>query len=187
MRYAPRYKRPEKPTLSNELQRLQANTSNARYLAIIKRLLKAGTRPDLPANDGMTAINIARSMGWTEAEHVLVTQHAEFDTEAQQHAASVAATAGRPGTRWQGLVAIPAVLNRASLARDEDAWKHYGTSRQRFYEWKALLNGGQQLLSDMLTQQPTQQRVLSNQRLSLCRTMSWSRKACSHRSIMLSL
>ena len=96
---------------------------------------------------GRTALDKVRY--WHAAERLLVERHAAFDDAAQQHAAELAAAAGKSGTRYAGLVAIHAVLNRKSFARDEDAWKHYGTSRQRFYEWKALLNGGQQLLGDV--------------------------------------
>ena len=69
---------------------------------------------------------------------------------AQQHAKRRAEAAGKPKTQVQGLRAIHAVLNRASFARDEDAWNYYETSRQRYYEWKAQLNGGQPLLRDAL-------------------------------------
>ena len=117
--------------------------------AIVKRLLLAGADPSA-GGPGRSALDIARAWpGWPAGERLLVERHAPFDDAAQQHAAQLAATAGKPATRLQGLVAIHAVLNRKCFARDEDAWCHYGTSRQRFYEWKALLNGRQQLVCDV--------------------------------------
>ena len=102
-----------------------------RKLEIIKRLLQAGADPNIRCHDspgcygygpGFTALDVVRRTGWHAAERLLVERHAAFDDAAQQHAAALAAAAGKPGTRYAGLVAIHAVLNRKSFARDEDAW-----------------------------------------------------------------
>ena len=121
----------------------RAESKSRSGLAIIKRLLEAGAVPD-------GAVTMARRCGWKEAERLLVARHAAFDDEAKLRAKTCAAKSGKPKTQLQGLLAIHAVLCRASFARDQDAWTHYGTSRQRYYEWKALLNGGQPLLRDAL-------------------------------------
>ena len=141
----------------------QARESNARTLTMIKRLLQAGADPSIRTHDlpmGQTALEAlefrmgwmkrSRSNVWPAAEQLLVARHAPFDDAAQQQAKTRAKVAGKPKTQLQGLLAIHAVLNRASFARDEDAWSHYGTSRQRYYEWKAQLNGGQPLLCDAM-------------------------------------
>jgi hypothetical protein len=125
-----------------------------RGLEVIKRLLQAGADPTIRSYDHMYGpgrTTLEAALAWPAAEQLLLERHAAFDDAAQHHAAELAAAAGKPGTRHAGLVAIHAVLNKKSFARDEDAWRHYGTSRQRFYEWKALLNGGQQRLSDMFS------------------------------------
>ena len=116
-------------------------STNEDQLAVIRRLLQAGADPSIPDIAGRTALLEAERNSPAAAVRLLRERHVPFDDAAQQHAATIAASAGKPGTRQQGLVAIHAVLNRKSFARDEDAWLHYKTTRQRFYEWKALLNG----------------------------------------------
>lgn len=124
-------------------------TTEEDQLAVIRRLLQAGADPSIPDNAGRTALLEAECTSPAAAVRLLCERHVPFDDAAQQHAATIAASAGKPGTRQQGLVAIHAVLNRKSFARDADAWSHYGSTRQRFYEWKALLNGGQRLMRDV--------------------------------------
>ena len=47
----------------------------------------------------------------------------------------IAAAAGRPKTRAEGLRAIHAVLHKDHFATERAAWEAYGATRQRFYEW----------------------------------------------------
>ena len=62
-----------------------------------------------------------------------------FNAAAQAHAKSIAAAAGKPKTRCEGLAAIHAVLHCGSFGTERAAWEAYGASKQRFYEWKKLL------------------------------------------------
>jgi hypothetical protein len=48
----------------------------------------------------------------------------------------LAVAAGKPRTGEAGLKAIHAVLHRSCFSKESLAWEFYGTSRQRFYEWK---------------------------------------------------
>ena len=61
-----------------------------------------------------------------------------FDDAAKQSARQIAAAAGRPKTRDEGLKAIHAVVHRAAFRSDRCAWEHFGVSQQRFSEWKPL-------------------------------------------------
>ena len=59
-----------------------------------------------------------------------------FDAAAKAYACRIAAAAGKPKTRDEGLKAIHAALHRTCFSCESDAWKHFGVSRQRFSEWK---------------------------------------------------
>ena len=61
-----------------------------------------------------------------------------FDDAAKQMARSIAAAAGKPKTRDEGLKAIHAVTHRSLFSTERLAWEHFGTTKQRFYEWKQL-------------------------------------------------
>ena len=61
---------------------------------------------------------------------------APFDAAAKDRAKRIAAAAGKPKTRDEGLKAIHAALHRKHFSDDRAAWEAYGSSRQRFYEWK---------------------------------------------------
>lgn len=60
----------------------------------------------------------------------------------KENALAIAARCEKPPSkkpREQGQRAILAVAGRASFSTDEEAWKAYGSSRQRFYEWKPMV------------------------------------------------
>jgi hypothetical protein len=59
-----------------------------------------------------------------------------FDAAAKERAKRVAAAAGKPKTRDEGLKAIHAALHRQHFREERAAWEAYGSTRQRFYEWK---------------------------------------------------
>ena len=59
-----------------------------------------------------------------------------FNAAAKERATSLAVAAGKPRTGEVGLKAIHAVLHRSCFSKESLAWEFYGTSRQRFYEWK---------------------------------------------------
>ena len=59
-----------------------------------------------------------------------------FDAAAKERAKRVAVAAGKRKTRDEGLKAIHAVLHRRCFKDERAAWEAYGSSRQRFYEWK---------------------------------------------------
>jgi hypothetical protein len=61
-----------------------------------------------------------------------------FDDAAKQMARSIAAAAGKPKTRDEGLKAIHAVTHRSLFSTERLAWEHFGTTKQRFYEWKQI-------------------------------------------------
>lgn len=48
-----------------------------------------------------------------------------------------------------GLRALFAVLHRRRFPRHEDAWTHYGSSRQRYYEWKPTIEAAEILLREL--------------------------------------
>ena len=76
------------------------------------------------------------------SSHVAATTRAERPqplpfSESAQHAAKASAIAcGKPATRLEGLRAIHAVTHRNCFETEQAAWEHFGSSRQRFYEWK---------------------------------------------------
>ena len=74
-------------------------------------------------------------------------QHPPFDDAARAAAKKVAAGAGKPRTQEAGLLAIHAALHRKRFQRDEEAYTFFGAKRQRFYEWKPVVekNDGSQL------------------------------------------
>jgi hypothetical protein len=74
-------------------------------------------------------------------------QHPPFDDAARAAAKKVAAGAGKPRTQEAGLLAIHAALHRKRFQRDEEAYTFFGAKKQRFYEWKPVVekNDGSQL------------------------------------------
>ena len=46
-----------------------------------------------------------------------------------------------------GLRAVFAVMQRRHFSKHEDAWQHYSSSKQRFYEWKPCVEAAEALIS----------------------------------------
>ena len=86
-------------------------------------------------------------------------QHPPFDDAARAAAKKIAAGAGKPRTQEAGLLAIHAALHRKRFQRDEEAYTFFGAKKQRFYEWKPVVekNDGSQLSVEQARKQ--QQRT----------------------------
>ena len=56
-------------------------------------------------------------------------------------AMAIAAGEDAPSQRPQeaGLRAVFAVMQLRHFSRPEESWSHYGSSRQRFYEWRTCI------------------------------------------------
>ena len=85
------------------------------------------------AVDLQTVVNVQASSGSK------VMDHPVFDASARATAQVLAATAGKPGTREPGLLAIHAALHRKRFQLDEDAVAFYQVKRGRYYEWKPVI------------------------------------------------
>jgi hypothetical protein len=114
---------------------------------------------------------VSRRLACRPQSSMMMSSIPIFDDAAKERAKKLAVDAGKPGTQKPGLVAIHAVLNRKHFRVDEEAYLHYGAKKQRYYEWKPLVEAASSksvppiLLQTtlQLAQQPGQQAELRQQ------------------------
>ena len=93
--------------------------------------------------------------------------HPPFDDAAKARAKQFASAAGKPDTRAAGLLAIHSVLHRQRFSKDEDCWTHYGSKKQRFYEWKALVQAASKIAAGVPHELVEVRTVATSQATSL--------------------